>query len=195
VRIFKGDGHDLLRGGEGLLLHGSTAEVHGLGIDGAPLAGLFVEDEQPLVRVRQGVEGVGAGGDGEDSDPEVGGGDEGGGIVGARAPWLAIGDQLAHDLAGAHGGGSVVDGDGLTAEGDVGLRGRTWERRIGGGWGVSHLSEAGGGEDQSTSDGANEHGFPHFLWFYHGRYGGEAGGRSRQPMGGVPTAQLDKGTS
>ena len=57
--------------GQGLAGHGCAAEVLALGVFGAPLAGLLVDDEEPLVCAGQGVEGVGAGGNVERADLEV----------------------------------------------------------------------------------------------------------------------------
>ena len=59
-------------GGQGLAGHGCAAEVIAFGVGDAPLAGLLADDEEPLLGAGQGEEGVGAGGDVEGADLEVG---------------------------------------------------------------------------------------------------------------------------
>ena len=70
--VFERDGHVFLRGGQGFAGHGCAAEVVALGVGDAPLAGLLADDEDPLVFAGQGEEGVGAGGNVEGADLEVG---------------------------------------------------------------------------------------------------------------------------
>lgn len=142
--VFEGDGHALLGRGQGVAFERGASEIHLLVVDGSPLSGLLVDDELPGIGGGQGVDGVGAGGNGEGADLEVGGGDEGGGGVGTGAPDLAVGHQAAHDLAAAHGGGAVFDGDGFAVEGDAGGGGR-----------AGHLSQAGGGEEERTGEGCD----------------------------------------
>jgi hypothetical protein len=122
--VLEGDAHDLLGARERLLHHGGAAEVAAFGIRDAPFAGLLADDEGPLAVGGEGEEGVGSGGNHQGTDLEVDGGDEGGGGIGSSAPDFTVGDEAAHDLASAHGGGAVVDGDGLAGEGDGGLGGR-----------------------------------------------------------------------
>ena len=47
---------------QGLAGHWRAAEVVAFGVGDAPLAGLLADDEEPLVFVGQGEEGVGSGG-------------------------------------------------------------------------------------------------------------------------------------
>ena len=101
--MFEGKRHDFLRGRKRGGVHGGAAQVLSLVVDGAPLAGFFVDDELPggAVGGGQGVEGVLASGDLERADRKVGFGRETGGGVGASAPDLAIGHNAAHDRAAA----------------------------------------------------------------------------------------------
>src|SRR5258708_39139922 len=110
--IFKGDGHLLLGGREGFTLHGDAAKVFRLVVDGSPLAGQLVDDEEPLVCAGQGVDGVGSGGDGGGAGLGGGSGYEGGGLGGSGGPDLAIGGEVAPGLGATQGGGvgGAVDG-------------------------------------------------------------------------------------
>ena len=97
--VLEGDGHVFLGGGQGLAGHGCAAEIVAFRVRDAPLAGLLADDEEPLVFAGQGEESVGAGGDVEGADLEVGCGDESSGGVGSGAPDLAVGGQLGADFA------------------------------------------------------------------------------------------------
>ena len=128
--VFEGDGHDLLRARDWLRHHGNAAEIFVDAVLGAPLIGLLVDNQQPLVFAGIGVESMGAGWDEQVAEVEIGGGGEGGGGVSAGAPPAAVGNQATHDLAATHGGGVVGDTDPGIAEAGGGGCGGAGERLV-----------------------------------------------------------------
>ena len=133
-------GHRLAHG------HLRAAKVLGLVVDRAPLAGLGVDREDPVVGVGDvDVEGVVALGNGEAGDGDVAVGVQLGGAVGARTPYR-IGGVLADQavfredvaIAALHAGGTVGDGDGFAGDGG----GFGGGRLLGGGLGAGVWAES-----------------------------------------------------
>jgi len=122
--VLEGDGHVFLRRRHRLAGHGRATEVVAFGVRDAPLTSLLANDEEPLTFAGQGEEGVGAGGDFEGADLEIGCGDESGGGVRTGAPDFTVGDDVGADGAAFEAGGAVVDCDGFAVQGDIGCGGR-----------------------------------------------------------------------
>jgi hypothetical protein len=122
-----GEGVFQVLDGLGGLGHGHlhAAQVLGLVVDRAPLAGLGVDDEHPAVGVGDvDVEGVVALGNGQGADFEVGIGVQLGGGVGSGAPdgiggivadLAVLGEEVA--VAALDAGRAVGNGDGLAGDG------------------------------------------------------------------------------
>src|SRR3974390_1418087 len=129
ARLIEGDGE--LFGRRGVLrhLHLHADKIAFLVVISAPLARLFVNDERPLFLFGNGVEGVAARGNTGSADGEVDVGLEAGGRVRAGPPDLSVGNQSTEDLATAHRGAAVVDGDGLPVS--EGKRRRSWRAKRG----------------------------------------------------------------
>jgi len=126
------DGEIFHGGGERRRCHVDAGEVAlGTGVGSAPFAGFFADDQRPFLFIRKGEEGVTPGGNGLTANDDVGGGDEGGGLVGPRAPDFAIRNQSAINFAALGARAGVGDGDGFAAaEVASGSRGRARTRRL-----------------------------------------------------------------
>src|SRR5258705_3617223 len=154
MRVFKRDGHLLLWGGELLALHGDAREVLILVVLGSPLLRLLVDDEDPARGAGKRVNRVGACGDCRTANLECNVGSEAGGVVGTGTPDLVPRNEFGSELASTQRGSAIVDGDGVSVEGDGGRFGRTGD-------GLVAFREVGGGENERTGkrcDGAVQHG-------------------------------------
>ena len=127
--VLERQAHHFLRRSHGLGLHRDAAEVFGLVVREAPLAGLIVDDELPDVGAGQRINGVRSGRDQQVAELQRHRGNEGSGGIRAGAPDLAIRDELAHDLASAHVRRVVGDVDGAAGDGNAGGCGLTRQGR------------------------------------------------------------------
>src|SRR5579871_1353701 len=97
-------------------MHRDTDQVFGLIVDSAPLAGLFVDDEEPPGGIGQRVKGIAASWDLGRPDPEIALGDEGSRFISSGAPDFIEWNQATEDLAATHGGRTIVNGNVFAVE-------------------------------------------------------------------------------
>ncbi len=95
---------------------------------GAPLAELLTDDQRPLGRRRDRVDGVIALRHLQRPDLQIRLGGHGRGAVGAGAPHLSERDQPAHDLAASYARRRIFDFDFFTGKDSRGLRWWTFLR-------------------------------------------------------------------
>ena len=114
--LVEGDGEVFDGGGGGGDFHVNAGEVVGwAGIVGAPLTGFLADDENPLILVGDGEQGVATGGNGGAAYDDLSSVYKSGGFIGSGAPDLAEGNEFAEDFASFGAWAGVVNGDGLTA--------------------------------------------------------------------------------
>jgi hypothetical protein len=123
----EGDGEVFHWRGEFRDLHVDAGEVVAWpGIGGAPFAGLFADDQLPLICIGYREDRVVASGNGGAADVEVSVGDERGRFVCTGAPDLAVRNEVSENFPALHAWAGVIDLYGFSVgELAVGFRGRT----------------------------------------------------------------------